>query len=312
VRRPSPAVLQRLAFAGKALVMTALLAAAVVLVVRAQRHRRAEPRHLVDLAVWSAGERPAWATTDDVAQIRRASGLSGRALPLYDRDAAEVVRAALEATPRARRVVSMHRVPPNAIDVVFEMRRPVAAVAVPAGGWVEVDAEGVVLGPVQSDRPARDGVPLRTVTGAAAPIPGPGDVCADDVRAGVELGRLLDGYRDGLGERILRVFDEVDVANHGGRRDAASSELLLRAAPPSPSDARSTPCVVEWGRLGTRFGEPAFDAKAARLERAIAIFGEGVEGVARVRVAFETLTVLPLDGAEGAWLPALAEQTLGR
>ena len=74
---------------------------------------------------------------------------------------------------------------------------------------------------------------------------------------------------------------------------------------------RPTACVVEWGRLDSRHGEPVFDEKAARLERAVAVFGD-FEGVARVRVAFETLSVLPVDGPEGAWLPALADQTFWR
>ncbi len=301
----------RLVFAGKALVMTSLLAAAALLVVRAQRHRADRGRHLVDLANWNVIERPAWSEQGDVVAVRDASGLVGRALPLYDRSAAELVRAALEDTPRVLRVISTRRIPPDTIEVALEMRRPVAAVVVAGGAWVEVDAEGVVLGPPTVQRPVRSGVALRVVTGGAQRTPAPGRRCAPDVRAGVRLCRLLDAYRDGLGAHVLRTFDEVDVANHGGRVAPAASALLLRASPPSAGVARPTPCVVEWGRLGTSHGEPPFEDKAARLERAISVFDD-FEGVARVRVAFDTLTVLPIDGPAGDWLPALANQTFGR
>ena len=302
--------LPRLAFAGKALVLTSLLAAVGLLIVRAQRYRLEQPRNVVDLAVWSVGERPTWAALSDVSDVRNTSGLVGHGLPLYDRDAAEVVRGALESTPRVRRVVSMTRVPPDSVDVVLELRRPAAAVATPDGRWVEVDDEGVVLGPAMHQRPVREGVALRVITGGSAP-PAAGGNCAEDVLAGVALCRLLDDYRDGLGASILRTFDEVDVRNHSGREAPGAAELLLRSAPSVAGDPRPVACVVEWGRLGTRHGEPAFESKAQRLERAIGVFGD-FDGVARVRVAFDVLSVLPVDGPDGAWLPALADQSLGR
>ena len=301
----------RMLFAGKAFIVTSLLAATGLLIVRARRDRVEQPRHSVDLAVWQVAERPAWATLADVAQLRDTSGLVGRALPLYSRDAVELARLALEETPRARRVVALRRLPPDSIEVLLEMRRPVAAVAVPGGRFVEVDQEGVVLGPPQVERPVREGVALRVVTGGAEPFPAPGAVCAADVRCGLELCQQLDGYRGGLGARILRAFDEVDVSNHDGRMDAAASALLLRAAAPAAGRKRPVACVVEWGRPGTRHGEPPFFAKAGRLERAISVFGD-FDGVARVRVAFEFLSILPVDGPDGAWLPALAEQSRAR
>ena len=126
---------------------------------------------------------------------------------------------------------------------------------------------------------------------------------------------MLDGYREGLGEQILRTFDEVDVTNHGGRVDPAASELLLRAAviDASSDAARPLLAAVEWGRLGEEHGEPPFDAKARRLEGAVRVFGEfDFRGVDRFRVAFAELSVQPAEDADGAWLSELAEQTRGR
>jgi len=305
----------RLVFAGKALVISSLVAAAGVLIVGAERHKSTQPEHLVDLSVWNVVDRPGWSTIADVSAIRSASGLVGRALPLYDRDAAEIAREALDRTPRAKRVVSVRRVPPDQVEVVLEMRRPVAAVALADGRYVEVDAVGIVLDAPSRVRPVRDDVPLRVVRGAGAAPPVAGGTCADDVQDGLRLCGLLDAYRDGLGEQVLRTFDEVDVANHGGRIDPAEADLVLRASPPDVlgTSVRPITAVVEWGRLGEEYGEPAFESKARKLQEAVRMFGStDFAGVDRLRVAFEGLTVIAASNSDGDRLKKLSEQSRGR
>ncbi len=345
----------RLVYALKALIVVSLLAVVFLLVRASQQHRLVEARHLVDLSRWTVLERPSWSTTEDVHAVRDASGLPGHGLPLYDRRSAESVRDALEAAPGVRRVLALRRRPPDRVEAVLELRVPVAAVLVDAGQaprvglhprvvldprvvlgpravlaaaptwrYVEVDDEGVVLGPAREQRPVRRGVALRVISGADGVDATPGGDGGADVRVGVSLCRALDGHRDGLGATVLRTFDEVDVTNLAGRVDAREPEVLLRAAVPSSDAARRTGCVVEWGRVrgdpdeggaggggAPSFGEPTFTQKASRLAQAVRIFGD-FSGIARVRVAYGELSVLPADGPEGAWLPALAEQSFGR
>jgi len=219
-----PRVRVRLVFAGKAFVVTSLLAAAGVLIIGSQRHKSSQPRHMVDLAVWRVLERPAWSTVADIREIRASCGLVGRGLPLYDRSAADLAREALVATPRAKRVVSVRRVPPDQVEVVLEMRRPVAAVALADGRYVEVDAEGIVLDEPSRERPVRGDVPLRVVSGSQSPLPPAGGECASDVRDGLRLCALLDAYREGLGEQTLRRFDEVETS-------ATTADASIRQRP---------------------------------------------------------------------------------
>ncbi len=309
--RPLPARwASRLSFGVRALVVVTILAATGLLVASAQEHRRVAPQHRVELGVWHVARRPSWATLDDVREVRAASGLRERAMPLFDRGAAAEVRAQLESAARVERVVAMRRRPPDRLVVTVELRRPVAALRTADGRFLEVDAAGIVLGAPLDARPVRDGLPLRVVSGAADTDLAPGTICGPDAAGGIALCRALDAALEGRGEHVLRTFDEVDVANFGGRAAPAESPVLLRSAEIARG-RRRTACVVEWGRLDERHGEPSLERKVAQLAEAVRLFGE-FDGVARVRVAYEDLSVLPVHGAEGAWLPALADRAHAR
>ena len=134
-----------------------------------------------------------------------------------------------------------------------------------------------------------------------------------------------NGFRSIVGIDLLGVYNvskacyEKWLKEHGGNvvnisAPFAGMGVALQAhvaAAKTAVDSLTRTCAVEWGRPGDAHGEAPFDEKAGKLAEAVRVFGD-FQGVRRVRVAFAALTVLPADGPDGEWLPALAEQNRGR
>lgn len=316
----------RLEFAAKAFLVASFLGTATAGVLRLEARALADERHVADLGAWSVVERPDWLTLDDVRSLRDSSRLDGWCASSLDPGTGPVVARALEATPLVSRVAAIRRVPPNAFDVVVEVRRPVAAVRCGAPGdagphraahraanratdrarnpaaapfWVEVDARGRALGAATHERPARDGRPLREVVGAAVRSPRPGDRLGDDVADAAALSEELDLASTPADRELFATVAEIDVSNHRGRATPGASEIVLRlGAGPAGRDAGKR-CEIEWGRGrsdGPDDPEPSFGARAAHLAAALRTF-PGLAGLRTVRVAFEDLVVVPLAGS---------------
>lgn len=297
----------RLEFAAKAFLWCAFFGSLAAGAIRVHAQALEAPAHRVDLGAWSVRSRPDWCTDDDLREVRREAGLEGRWTSLLDPAAGAEVWRRIESAPHVRRVVAMRRRLPNRFEALVEMRRPVAVVRVPNGtgrgassAWIEVDESGRALTAPLPDRPVRAGRPLRSITGAAGGVPEPGAHFGTDVVEAAALAAEFERFSSSGTRDALDVLDEIDVSNHGGRKDRGASEILLRstavpAAAAGTAGRRPPACVVEWGRSRAADAydpEPTFGAKASRTLQALRMF-PGLEGLARVRVAFEDLVVVP-------------------
>lgn len=280
----SEPVRQGLEFACKAFLNTAFLAALVAGAVRLRAHSSEAPEHRVDLGRWALLRAPDWAGAQDAMAVRRAAGLGKSSLSLLRSGDLAELEDRLEAAPTVKRVAGLCRVLPNRVRVGLELRRPVAVVAVPRSGYAEVDAEGTVLTVPAAARPARRH-PLRVIEGVAG-VPVPGRPAGAEVAAAADLVRRLDAADRAVPAASTAFLDRVTISPRAAG-DAAGDPRYTLAAPSG--------ALVEWGRIGAHqesTGEPSFDAKLARLRRALELF-PGLEGVSVVKVAFEDLIVVP-------------------
>lgn len=299
----------RLEFAAKTFIVTSFVGVLVAGAARIGGKAFASREHRIDFSRWTVLERPAWSTLDDVSAIRAQSGLSSFYAGIFDTPALATVDGYLARPAAVKRVAFVHRVYPNRLEAVMELRRPVVAVVVrgrdKADLYVETDDEGIALTKPLAARPVREGRPLRVVVGATGTVPAPGNPFGDDVVAAASLADSLDSFSDDKGRALLLLLDRIDVSNWGGRARPGTSEVQLAASPPAPAPKgapaaavpASTKCVVEWGRAGDRDvagSEMPFDAKASRLLQALRLF-PGLAGVKTVKVAFNDLVVVP-DG----------------
>ena len=305
----SPKARVRLEFAAKSFLWCAFLGSLAAGSIRLQSAALAAEEHRVRLGVWTVASRPDWCTPGDVREVRDASGLAGRWTPLLDPVGGAGVIERMERSPRVRRVVAMRRRFPDRFEALLDLRRPVAAVRVPGPRYVEVDEEGRALSAPSDVRPSRSGRPLRLLTGSPGPAVPPGALFGPDVAEGAALAAEFERFSTAEHRETLRLLDEIDLTNFEGRKELGASEVLLRAAadassrptlPSRPTASAPAPpppprCVVEWGRLGAGDpcdAEPPFGAKASRMLQALRMFPR-LEGLARVRVAFSDLVVVP-------------------
>lgn len=308
----------RLEFAAKAFIVMSFVGALVAGAARLADKAVLAPESRIDLSRWTVLSRPAWCTLDDVRAIRDQTGIASFWTSTYDTAALSGLDRRLEAPPAVRRLVDLRRDGQNALDAVFELRRPAVAVRVPGKQdlYVESDEEGVALGKPVAARPVREGFPLRVVVGAAGGVPSPGAKFGPEVIAAAAIAESLDSFSDADGRALLATVDRIDVSNFGGRARPGSSEILLGATPRPPGDQpaagaptpASSKCVVEWGRPESGDGsddEMPFDAKASRLLKALRLF-PGLSGLKTVRVAFDDLVVV----ADGSNKPEHLERAL--
>ncbi len=295
----SDGVATRLVFAGKALVVCSVLGAIVAAAVHSRELRARHARHRVDLAAWDVQQAPEWSRLGDVRELRDGTGLADRTMGLFDRTDADAVRRALTAAPGVRRVISIQRRLPDRLVIEVELRHPVAAVFVGGepGGYVEVDREGVALGPPMPSRPVRSERTLRVIRGQRGSPPAPGERFDDDVLAALGLVAAFDSHPDSVERAEMAWLDEIDVSNHGGRLDPARSEVLLRASPLPSGEllglGGQDACIVAWGRLRDSVGEPPFEHKAALLLQALRHF-PALSDLERIDLRFDELVLDPV------------------
>lgn len=202
----------------------------------AHAYTRASPRFAVlpDRARFLS---PApWLEARDLDDIRRDSGLGGKRLFFFDPDLVSRFREAYARSPWVEAVREVRPRFPNRVDVLLEIREPVAGVPGKDGRIRLLDAEGRRL-PGRRTRPPAglDHVLLR-IDGVAAPCPGAGEVWSPAVREGVSVAKILNAHPDLVNAAGIVA---VDVSNVGLRRDRVDAEIVLRTDSGVP---------IEWGR----------------------------------------------------------------
>ena len=264
-RGPSPAL--------RALVVVAFLAAAGLAVSRVD----ARVRDLGDFRValdraWFASA-PSWLPESERKALKEAARGEG-SVALAGEGVPETVAAHLSADPRVRRVVACRRRHPDAVEVLLELRRPVA-LAEAGGRVVAVDREGML---VPGDW---DGQPLPRIRGGGDAVPAIGGEFGRAVKEGASVVAALP-------PEALRSLglDSVDVS---GVDDGGGVVLRRR------SDRGSGALAVEWGRAPASPEadlDPPPEAKVRRLRLAAERF-PGLGGLRTVRLAFDDLVVVP-------------------
>jgi hypothetical protein len=233
--------------------------------IHARARVRSDPRF--DLSQWrlSIGELPAWAPPELRADLEELliGGSAEEPLTVFTPRILDRVRGQVLASPWVREVREIHLRPPGlgsrgdarglisadgptpedgaptpgaatsagSIDLVLDLRLPVAAVA--AGGSTYLtDRESVRMGPPLSLGRAREmGIPIISGGESRKPRrpPPPGSVWEDrDVREGLEVARVL--FEEGIAAEFPALpIDEIDISGVGDRARGAECEIVLRA-----------------------------------------------------------------------------------
>jgi hypothetical protein len=175
--------------------------------------------------------RPAWMSdflaTQIIRSVRPRGGTSA-----IDKAVIEETYSALSANPWVDRVNHVRRAfgerPGDTIEIDCDFRVPVALVKGGLYYWL-VDVNGVKL----PDQYSPDLVPkvvlddrgqtqLRIIEGVKSPPPESGEKWAgDDVRAGIELARLI--FAEPFANEIIK----IDVANFAGRVDGREAQIVF-------------------------------------------------------------------------------------
>jgi hypothetical protein len=228
----------------------------------------------VDLSVAWLARAPAWLPAAE-RKAFAASVASAGTLPFHEEGVAESVADRLEADPRVARVLGSRRRHPDAVEVMVELRRPVALVE--AGGrTVAVDREGVLL-PGDYAK-----YPLPRIRGGSGDLPSPGKPCAKSVVEGAAVAAALPP--DLVFPLGLTVVDVSGVEK--------GTAILLQKR----TAKGEAPLSVEWGRSPASPEaelDPTAELKVAHLRLAARRF-PGLKGLKSVRLAFDDLVVVPL------------------
>lgn len=254
--------------------VASFLAVATLGVVRVHGRVRGLDDFRVDLSVaWLDGA-PAWLPATERRALAEAAASTGT-VSIYEEGLPEFAAVRLEADARVFRVLEARRRHPDALEVLVELRRPVALVE--AGGrLLAADREGVLV-PGDYRR-----APLPRIRGGGAEVPGPGRPFGRAVKEGASVAAALPG--DLAASLGLAVIDVSGVPEGTGvvlHRKATKKEAAVS---------------VEWGRAPAS-PEAALDppapAKVARLRLAAERF-PGLRGLRTVRLGFDDLVVVPL------------------
>jgi hypothetical protein len=228
----------------------------------------------VDLSRTRLSRAPAWLPDGERKALLEGAAGSGNP-SIHDEGLPEAVAGRAGADPRVARVLGSRRRHPDAVEVVLELRRPVALVE--AGGrTAAVDREGIhVPGDYR-----KAGLPR--IRGGGGEFPAPGKPFGRAVAEGASVAAAVPrDLADPLG---LAVVDVSGVEKGEG-------VVLRRAA------AKGTAGVaVEWGRAPSSPGadlDPPVQGKIARLRLAAERF-PGLAGLRTVRLCFDELVVVPL------------------
>ncbi len=262
----------------RVLVVLAFLATVTLGVARIQERVRGLDDFRVDLSRARVASAPDWFPPPEREGLRRAV-LGTGSVDLREEGLPDRAAAAVAGDPRVARVLGARRLYPDSVEVLVELRRPVALVET-AAGLLPVDAEGVRL---PGSYPA---LRLPRVRGAAAgEVPQAGESFGRAAREGAAVAAALPvDLAESLGLTV------VEVSGVGKPREGTPSEvLLLRPA------VKGRPAVtVEWGRSPASPEadlDPRPEEKTARLRRAAEVF-PGLRGLRTVRVQFDALAVV--------------------
>ena len=224
----------------------------------------------VDASRASVLAAPEWMPPAERAALARAAA-SGARPSLHEDGLPDRLAAPLGADPRVRRVLGARRLHPDSVEVVVELRRPVATVEA-AGGSFAVDEDGVRL------PGSYPGLPLPRIRGVAAEGFAEGKPCGKGVAAAAAVAAAVpEDLRASLG---LTVLEPV--------KGDATRFVLRRPAAPG-----TTAVAVEWGRSPAA-ADAALDPDPACKVRLLRLAAErfpGLSGVRTVRVCFDALVV---------------------
>jgi hypothetical protein len=247
---------------------------AVLCILRVNERVRDLDDFRIDLGTTWLARAPAW-LPDSERTAFAASAASEGTVPFHQEGAPETIAARLESDPRVARVLGSRRRHPDAVEVIVELRRPVALVE--AGGrTAAVDREGILL-PGNYAK-----YPLPRIRGAGGDLPATGKPCARAVLEGASVAAALPpDLVFPLGLTI------VDVS---GVEKGTAILLQKRTA------KGEAPLSVEWGRAPASPEaalDPTAESKVAHLRLAARRF-PGLKGLKSVRLAFDDLVVVPL------------------
>ena len=216
---------------------------------------------------------PAWLPESERAALKDAARGEGT-VALRGDGVPEAIAARLEADPRVRRVVACRRRHPDAVEVLLELRRPVA-LAETGGRSVAVDRDGRALPGDFAKHP------LPRIRGGGDSAPEIGRPCGRAVREGASVVAAVPP--EALATLGLDSVDVSGVESGGG--------VVLRRG----SDRGNGALAVEWGRAPASPEadlDPPSDAKVRHLRTAAERF-PGLGGLRTVRLAFDDLVVVP-------------------
>jgi hypothetical protein len=255
-------------------VVAAFLAVAALGVLRVQDRVRGLEDFQVDLGTAWLDRAPAWLPEPERKALAADAAAAGR-LSLHDEGLPDLLARRVESDPRVARVLGSRRRHPDAVEVLVELRRPVALVE--AGGrLLAVDRDGVLV-PGEFRKH-----PLPRIRGGGSDTPAPGHPFAPAVVEGASVAAALPP--DLFAPLGLTVVDVGGVAQGAG--------VVLQR----PGSRGSAALAVEWGR-GPSSPEAALDpapeAKIERLRLAARRF-PGLQGLKAVRLGFDELVVVPL------------------
>jgi hypothetical protein len=234
------------------------------------------PRFVVDPAYAKVRVRAPWIGATELDQIRRESGLLGKRYSFFTPNLTGIFEEGYARSSWVRRVIGAKRRYPNRVDVLLEIREPIAGIRLGGDDIHLVDEDGVRLPGTWRDPP----VPVWTLTGVAEPPGAAGRVWSEPVRHGASVALDLRGIRPEVA-RAAGILS-LDVGNVGGRIDARHPEIVLRAA----SGAR-----VEWGRsrLSPRAAlDPAPALKLERLAQVLRAYPR-LRGLKSVKLQFHEI-----------------------
>ena len=257
----------------KAATLLAFLGIATAGVLRIDQRVRSLDDFQVDLSR-ARVEAPAWLPPKEVAEIRMRAAAGGK-VPIRQEGLPEFVAGRLESDPRIARVLGARRVHPDAVEVMVELRHPVALVET-GSVLAAVDREGRR---VPGDYTKR---PLPRIRGGGGSLPAEGESFGQAIVDGASVAAALPGeLTSSLG---LAVLDVSGVSKGGG-------VVLRRKTGPGVA-----PLSVEWGRAPAAEDaalDPPAAAKVDRLRLAATRF-PGLKGLKSVRLGFDDLVVVPL------------------
>jgi len=250
------------------------VAVAVLGVLRIDERVRNLDDFRVDLASARVEQAPDWMPPKERASLAEAAASTGK-VSIHDVGLPEFVAGRIETDPRVARVLGARRRHPDSVEVLVELRRPVALVE-GGGRLAAVDRDGILV-------PGDFGKqPLPRIRGGGGDFPAPGKTFG---RAVVEGAAVAAALPEELVMPLGLTTLDVSAVEKGG------GILLVRKA------AKGTTALsVEWGRSPASPEaelDPAASAKVARLRLAATRF-PGLRGLKSVRLGFDELVVVPL------------------